>query len=323
MPTDLPPVDPFDFERAFRLLADNGHDEWASGLREQGAAALQQNQHGNLPAWMRLVRSVNVSPQPAWHIDDGHVVTTGGNVDEGLLRQFCPWRKGPLRLGTTTITTEWRSDWKWDRIANHVEWRDRRVLDVGCGNGYFGWRMLGAGAHSVIGLDPFLLYVAQYELIRRLAGPANNFVLPLSDACLVDRLNAFDIVVSMGVLYHRTSPIDHLRMLKEALRAGGRLVLETLIIESEKPDVLVPENRYAKMRNVWFIPSLPMLIRWLRRTGFGEIRVIDVTRTTTEEQQRTDWMTFESLSDFLDPHDANRTIEGDPGPVRATLTASA
>ena len=141
------------------------------------------------------------------------------------------------------------------------------------------------------------------------------------DACLVPRLNAFDIAVSMGVLYHRTSPIDHLQMLRESLRRGGQLVLETLIIESNDPVVLVPEGRYAKMRNVWFIPSLSMLTLWLQRTGFRDIKVIDVTPTTSEEQRRTQWMTFESLEDFLNPNDSAQTAEGYPAPIRASVTA--
>ena len=56
----------------------------------------------------------------------------------------------------------------------------------------------------------------------------------------------------MGVLYHRRSPIDHLLELKGCLQTGGELVLETLVIDGGLGEVLVPENRYAKMRNVWF-----------------------------------------------------------------------
>ena len=125
----------------------------------------------------------------------------------------------------------------------------------------------------------------------------------------------------MGVLYHRTSPIDHLQTLWHSLRPGGRLILETLVVEQPTETVLVPEGRYAKMRNVWFIPSVAMLRRWLQRTGFRDVEELDVTATTGEEQRRTDWMTFESLSDFLDPNDSTRTIEGYPGPVRALLSA--
>ncbi len=83
----------------------------------------------------------------------------------------------------------------------------------------------------------------------------------------------------------------------------------------------MPEGRYAKMRNVWFIPTLPLLETWLRRTGFKEIRILDVTRTTISEQRSTAWMTYESLADFLAPANAMHTIEGYPGPVRGLLTA--
>ncbi|MFN9977777.1 MAG: DUF1698 domain-containing protein, partial [Phycisphaerae bacterium] len=45
--------------------------------------------------------------------------------------------------------------------------------------------------------------------------------------------------------------------------------------------------------------------------------------TTLSEQRRTEWMTFESLEDFLDPLDSARTIEGYSAPVRALISATA
>jgi tRNA (mo5U34)-methyltransferase len=127
----------------------------------------------------------------------------------------------------------------------------------------------------------------------------------------------------MGVLYHRRSPIDHLLMLRDLLRPGGELVLETLVIDRGNGNVLVPSGRYAKMRNVWFLPSVTELENWLRRVGFRVVRTVDVTATTIEEQRTTRWMRFESLRDFLDPTDTSRTIEGYPRPVRAIVLASA
>lgn len=324
MPTDAWKA--FDYEGLFSELQQDGHDDWVQTLRTVCDEAIQPDRHGLLPTWLDLLQQIPVSAETSWTIEDGQVILDP-DLDShnlhNLLQQFRPWRKGPYRIGDVDIDTEWRSDLKWDRIAKHVEWRDRRVLDVGCGNGYFGWRMLNAGARCVIGLDPFLLFVMQHEIVRRLAGDHRNHVLPLTDACLVPRLHAFDIAVSMGVLYHRTSPIDHLQMLRESLIPGGQLVLETLIVESDEPEVLVPKDRYAKMRNVWFIPSPSMLTGWLERVGFKQITVVDITTTTSREQRRTDWMTFESLSDFLNPEDPTRTIEGDPAPVRAMLTAVA
>jgi tRNA (mo5U34)-methyltransferase len=255
------------------------------------------------------------------------VTGTPQSSDETQLRQqlmqLHPWRKGPFQIFDVFIDTEWRSDWKWDRLQNSIELRDRDVLDIGCGNGYYGWRMLNAGARRVVGLDPFLLYVMQHEAIRRYApSDAAHYVLPVGDDCLAFCQNAFDVTFSMGVLYHRSSPVAHLQTIYSSLKPGGQIVLETLVIDDMQQNVLIPEGRYAKMRNVWFIPSVPMLELWLRRVGFRNICVRDVTLTTVQEQRRTSWMTFESLADFLDPMDSSRTIEGYPAPRRALLTAT-
>ena len=110
-------------------------------------------------------------------------------------------------------------------------------------------------------------------------------------------------------------------MLWALLRPGGELVLETLVIDAPDGRVLVPKNRYARMRNVWFLPSLPLLETWLGRSGFDDVRTVDVSATTSDEQRATDWMPFESLAAALDPDDPGRTIEGHPAPLRALVIA--
>ena len=145
--------------------------------------------------------------------------------------------------------------------------------------------------------------------------------LPLALEELPAKLEGFDTVFSMGVLYHRRSPIDHLLDLKDTLLRGGELVLETLVVEGDAQQVLVPEDRYAMMRNVWFLPSVPALERWLRRAGFEDVRCVDVSTTSVEEQRATEWMRFQSLPEFLDPADHSRTVEGLPAPTRAVLVA--
>jgi len=106
------------------------------------------------------------------------------------------------------------------------------------------------------------------------------------------------------------------------LRPGGELVLETLVIDGDEHTVLLPEGRYARMRNVWFIPSVPAMLRWLQRCGFREPRVVDVTRTCTDEQRATEWMQFESLQDCLQKEDPALTVEGYPAPTRAIFIAT-
>lgn len=321
-----------DYELLYDLMAETPLASWLDRLPSQVAAALDDRQHGRLPEWRTLLNNLPTFTPSTFNLQDGVQIGQRNDVStkeiqklEQLLRQLHPWRKGPFDLFGLHINTEWRSDWKWDRLKEGIQPLDGRlVLDVGCGNGYHCWRMVGSGAKLALGLDPYLLYVAQFQAIRHFVGqnlPA--YVLPLGIEALPPKLAAFDTVFSMGVLYHRRSPMDHLLTLRGSLRPGGELVLETLIIEEDVGQLLVPEGRYAQMRNVWFIPSLPTLLGWLRKCGFKQPTVLDVTTTTPHEQRSTDWMTFNSLMDFLDSEDASRTVEGHPAPQRAIITATA
>lgn len=317
----------FSREPLYQALERMGQNDWAQQLRELCSQRMTFELHGNMPGWIEAWEQLPSPQSISWEATGPAVkVTSPAQVEfDGLpelLRCFHPWRKGPFELFGVEIDTEWRSNLKWDRIAAAINFNGKRVLDVGCGNGYYGWRMLAGGAELVVGCDPFPLYLMQYEVLRRYAPhPERHFVLPLTDDDLPRNLAAFDITLSMGVLYHRPQPLDHLSKLYQTLLPGGLLVLETLIIESDEETELCPSGRYAKMKNIGLIPSLPLLAVWLRDAGFVENRIIDITRTTQLEQRSTQWMTFESLPDFLDPNDPNLTIEGHPAPIRAVVTA--
>jgi len=240
------------------------------------------------------------------------------------LMKLHPWRKGPFDFFGIPIETEWRSDLKWARLAPVLENPSNRlVLDVGSGNGYFSWRMRGAGARAVLAIDPMLLYTMQFELMAAYIKDPAVIQLPITLEELPGMHGVFDTVLSLGVLYHRRSPFEHLARLRTLLRPGGQLLLETLVVEGDAQTVLLPEGRYAKMRNVWFIPSPQALKVWLTRAGFKHIQVASVHQTDSREQRTTEWMTFESLNDFLMPGNPNKTIEGYPAPRRALLTARA
>lgn len=292
--------------------------------------------HGDFEKWKRALNILHSLKKPAAGIfsDLAASAVTVGQKNElspqeekefiHQLKQFMPWRKGPYEIFGIKIDTEWRSDWKWDRIKNQITGlNDRHVLDIGCGNGYHCWRMLGAGAKTVFGIDPMLHYIMQFNIFNSYLFREDISVLPLKIEDLSDKLNAFDTVFSMGVLYHRRSPIDHLFELKSFCRDAGELVLETLVIDGEKGKVLVPDDRYAKMRNVWFIPSVLSLEGWLQRCGFKNINLVDVRKTSTDEQRVTDWMQYESLQQFLDKDDFNKTAEGYPAPRRAVFICQA
>lgn len=320
-----------DYQPLYNNLLDAKADAWVKVLPQQLATALDLTRHGNLEQWQTVIECL---PKLATthRLLDTDAVQIGLSDDlseaarmqlEHQLKALHPWRKGPYNLFGINIDTEWRSDWKWNRLKNHISpLKHRMVLDVGCGNGYHCWRMLGAGAKMVIGIDPLLLNVMQFQLVRKLHGEAPLYVLPLGMEELPYGLNAFDTVFSMGVLYHRRSPIDHLLELRDCLQPGGELVLETLVIEGRLGEVLLPEGRYARMRNVWFLPSCETLISWLKRCGFKNIRLVDVTATSIEEQRSTEWMKFNSLKDFLSAENPQLTCEGLPAPKRAIIIAN-
>jgi len=305
-------------------------DPWATALPRQIAEGLSHQRYGDLNRWLRVLEELPDIPVTRVNLDRPRV---GADTDPPLsgearrnlkiqLLGLHPWRKGPFELFGVHVDTEWRSDWKWERLAERIDpLEGRRVLDVGCGSGYHCWRILGAGAREVIGIDPTPLFVVQFWALQKYLQKDSVWVLPLGIEQLPAQLQAFDTVFSMGVLYHRRSPMDHLQELKDSLRPGGQLVLETLVIEGDLGDTLVPEGRYARMGNVWFLPSCATLLSWLRKLGFIDPQLVDETVTTTGEQRSTEWMTFHSLANFLDPEDASRSIEGHPAPRRAVLTA--
>ena len=303
---------------------------WAKLLPAQLETGLSQQRYGDLARWQASLKALPDITPATIALNTARV---GAAADSALAPQIIqqlhealmglhPWRKGPFELFGVHIDTEWRSDWKWDRILPALDSLEgRRVLDVGCGSGYHCWRMRGAGASEVIGIDPTPLFVMQFWAIQKYLNEPDIWVLPVGIEHMPARLHAFDTVFSMGILYHRRSPMDHLLELRNCLRPGGQVLLETLVIEGEEGAALVPEGRYARMGNVWFLPSCPTLLGWLRKVGFVDAEVVDVATTTIEEQRSTDWMHFHSLANFLDPDDPTKSIEGYPAPRRAVISA--
>lgn len=240
----------------------------------------------------------------------------------GLLHELDPWRKGPFNLFGIEIDSEWVSSLKWARVKEHLgPLTGKRVLDIGSSNGYYLFRMAAERPELLLGVEPYLTFYFQYKLLQHFARVPDLYCLPFKFEELPAIDNYFDTVFSMGVLYHRRSPLDTLVEMQKRLRRGGNLVLETLIIDGEGDLALCPERRYAKMNNVFFLPTVQCLTHWLQRTGFTNVRCIDISRTTSKEQRKTEWIQTESLQDFLDPDDPMKTIEGYPAPLRAIFVA--
>ncbi len=279
--------------------------------------------NGNIPKWTAAIDDIKKNQTGNLSFKHPYVAIDANiNADEltRSLKQLMPWRKGPYQIGSLKLDSEWRGDMKWDRLKDYIQpLKGKTVLDVGSGNGYFTYLMAMQGANIALGVEPFLLFNYQFQAIRALIkNPPKAFVLPLKLEELPGE-PLFDTVFSMGVLYHQKDHMIHLQQLMKVMTEGGELVLETLIIDKQYGDQIIPEDRYARMRNVWCLPSTDTLHTWLKQTGFKNIKLINVSKTTPEEQRATHWIgdNTQSIKDFLDPNNENLTIEGLPAPRRA------
>lgn len=321
----------FTYQPLFDLLESTPLKPWLDTLPQRCRDGSLGANNGHLPQWLDALDQL---PQAVpSRVDFEHDAVTFGRASdleadaaavlERSLQAFHPWRKGPWNYFGIDVDSEWRSCLKWSRIQDALTpLDDRLVLDIGSGNGYYGWRMAAQRPRLVLGADPFLLYVMQHQIARRYAPteiPVH--VVPCGIETLPPALPAFDTVLSMGVLYHRRDPVAHLRELLEHLQPGGELVVESIVVDGPAGHCLHPSGRYAKMRNVHALPSVLTLERWLAEAGGADIRLADTSPTTTAEQRSTDWMRFESLADFLDPADPSKTVEGHPAPKRAVFVA--
>lgn len=317
------------FNNFYAQIAQNRLAPWLTVLPNQLNAWYTSSLHGEFKEWVKNIELLPKVEPSDINIESDVKVGNESSLSDGLrkktkhhLMQMKPWRKGPYQLHGLHVDTEWRSDFKWDRLVPHIsDLTGKYVLDVGCGSGYHLWRMKGAGAETVVGIDPTQLFLAQFWAVQHFMQNPDVNLLPLGIDDL-PALKAFDTVFSMGVLYHRKSPMDFLNQLKNQLVDGGELVLETLIIEGDENTVLVPEDRYAQMRNVWFIPSAKAMVKWLTKAGFKNARLVNIDQTTSDEQRKTEWIDTQSLSDFLDPNDPSKTVEGYPAPLRGIFIAN-
>ncbi len=310
---------------AFCRLRQLGLTKWADHLESQSEDWLVN--HGDYARWSAALDKLPKIEGLKGIFDNDAVTILGECSQPSALQQallkLSPWRKGPFKVSDVLIDSEWCSNLKWDRVLPHLApLTGRKILDIGCGNAYYAWRMLAHSPSMVIGIEPSVLFNLQFQAIQRYLQREEISVFPIGIEQLPDNLSWFDTVFSMGVLYHRKNPIEHIEQLKSFLVSGGELCLETLVIDSSDGNLLVPEERYARMRNVWFIPSARELISWLKRCGFENIRLVDETLTRDIEQRSTEWMPFESLAHSLQVDNPLLTIEGLPAPRRAVILAN-
>ena len=246
-----------------------------------------------------------------------------GNEHELLetnLKALIPWRKGPFNLCGLELDSEWQSNLKYNLLRKHFNLKDKVVADVGCNNGYYMFRMLEDKPKKLIGFDPSPIFKTQFETINHFVKSDIEYEL-LGVEHLEFYNHKFDLIFMLGVLYHRSDPVSSLKSLARALNKDGEIIVDSFMIDGDEEVALCPESRYAMIPNVYFLPTVNCFKNWLKRAGFKDIELIEITTTDDKEQRVTPWTFGMSLDDFRDPNDPNKTVEGYPAPKRAYLKA--
>ena len=239
---------------------------------------------------------------------------------EETARLMMPWRKGPFQINTLFIDSEWQSQIKYNLLEPHFNLKDKIVGDIGCNNGYYLFRMLSQNPKRLIGFDPSAIYYSQFQFINHFI--KSNIVYELLGVEHVEFYEyKFDTLFCLGVLYHRSDPVAMLKSLFKGLNKGGELILDTFMIDGEEEICLTPKDRYSKIPNIYFIPTVNALKNWCYRAGFGKVEVLETMVTASNEQRKTEWIETQSLEDFLDPEDETKTVEGYPAPKRVYIKA--
>ena len=264
---------------------------------------------------LEKIKQLNLTSE--YEIKDTITIKTEKNtIIEEFVYDLKPWRKGPFKINDLLIKSEWNSYIKWNLIKPHLNLENKDVLAVGCNNGYYMFRMLEQNPKSIVGFDPSPLFNIQFDFINSFIKSKIEYKL-LGVEHIPLYKKKFDTIFCMGVLYHRQDPITMLKELKEGLKKDSEIILDTLIIEGDEEIALTPK-RYAKMKNVYFIPTLKALYNWIEKAKFKDIEFIAKKYTNLNEQRKTPFIDGESLEDFLNK-DLTKTVEGYPPPLRVYL----
>ena len=231
-----------------------------------------------------------------------------------------PWRKGPFKFNELLIDAEWKSYIKYNLLEPHFNLEGKVVGDIGCNNGYYLFRMLTHKPKKLIGFDPSAIYYSQFQFLNHFI--KSDIVYELLGVEHVEFYeHKFDTLFCLGVLYHRSDPVAMLKSLFKGLNKGGELILDTFMIDGEEEMCLTPKDRYSKIPNIYFVPTVNSLKNWCYRAGFESVELLETMKTESNEQRNTQWVGTQSLEDFLDPNDPTKTVEGYPAPKRVYIKA--
>lgn len=110
---------------------------------------------------------------------------------------------------------------------DQIDFKNKRVLDIGCLDGQYSFYAERQGASEVVSVD-VQEYVHGYLYAHKKFNSKAKYYFPLSVYELnPDVLGEFDIILFLGVFYHLVHPALALERINAVLKKDGLLVLES------------------------------------------------------------------------------------------------
>lgn len=190
-----------------------------------------------------------------------------------------------IDIGNGVITQGWKSA---ESLKNQFDefgltaksLRGRRVLDIGCCDGYMSLQCARLGA-DVTGIDG--IYRDSLKYVREHAETKFRFYCIDFLSPSFFELGRFDVILYLGVLYHTMYPFEHIQRLAAVSAAGATLLIQTNFYNlpgfEEAATVFYDyAQQVSQDLTSPVFPSLPWLTTTLKRAGFDEVTLLSTVR---------------------------------------------
>ncbi len=121
----------------------------------------------------------------------------------------------------------------YDRLGFPADFSGKRVLDVGCADGYFSFVAEKRGADEVIAIDYRLPTASGFSVVASILGSKVKHVVDNVYNLTPEKYGKFDVVIFVGVLYHLRNPLLALDRVREMANEGGTVIVESHIANPE------------------------------------------------------------------------------------------
>jgi SAM-dependent methyltransferase len=181
--------------------------------------------------------------------------------------RFGPFTKeGVMKDNFLHIAGHWDAWGWWPQDMQGL-----RVADIGCLTGGLTMLVAHRGAEEVLAVDQIPEHLDQCSYLSEVFGLKNVRTLTASlyDLPQMD-VGKFDVVILSGVLYHLSDMLVGILVMRELLKVGGTLLMETAAVGDD-------EHSYADFGRfaigMWWRPSTLCVKDMCEFMGMSEVEV--------------------------------------------------